>query len=328
MEIENHVPPESAGSRLDAYLARTFPDFSRSYLQSLIEAGQILVNGRPAKKRVFVHGNDTIAILKLERPRGDDEPVEAEDIPLDVLYEDDYLLAINKPAGLVVHPGHGNRTGTLVNALAFLKGSELATGFSAGRPGIVHRLDKETSGVLLVAKTDTTHAALAKLFAEREIDKRYLGICVGHRPADHGMIEAPLGRSRREPLKRTVTVGGRDAKTEYWLLGHRNWVSAMRFQLHTGRTHQIRVHCQYAAMPIMHDADYGGGEDVMQRVPPLERPFAWKIYKCFNRQALHAWTIAFKHPFTKKNVKIEAPLPDDMRTAIELLDVNLKKLPK
>ena len=242
-----------------------------------------------------------------------------QNIPLDILYEDEYLLAVNKPAGMVVHPGNGNREGTLVHALLYHVKS-LSAGSGPDRPGIVHRLDKDTSGVVLVAKTDETHRQLARLFSTREIKKEYAGFCVGRRPAAHGSMGAPLGRSRRDPVKRAVRQDGKEALTEYWLLAHHCGISVMKFAPHTGRTHQIRVHCSAAGFPVIADALYGGGKEALNRIPVLERPFAIGVYKCFERHALHARSITFVHPQTHREQTISAPLPEDFNRALELFE--------
>jgi 23S rRNA pseudouridine1911/1915/1917 synthase len=309
------VGPDAAGKRLDVFLAEALPFFSRSRLQKCIDLKGVQVNGAPVKRRALLREGDRIMLdsscLDLDRP----VPPRPEPIALEVLYEDDYLVAVNKPAGMVVHPGKGNREGTMVNALMHHIGS-LSKGYAAGRPGIVHRLDKGTSGVLLVAKTDDAHERLGSMFAGRLVTKEYIGICIGPRPSAHGMIDAPVGRSRREPTKRTVRTGGKESRTEYWLLRHQSGVSVMRFGLHTGRTHQIRVHCRHAGFPIAADPQYGGGKRDVGRLQPLDRPFGHSILACFDRQALHARRIAFRHPCADGPVDVVAPFPSDFGSAL------------
>jgi len=222
---------------------------------------------------------------------------------------------------MVVHPGSGNRDGTVVNALLHHM-PLISDGFAPDRPGIVHRLDKETSGVLLSAKTNDAHARLAGLFSSRTIGKYYLGVCLGDRPADQATIDAPIGRSRRDPIKHVVRTDGRSALTEYRLLSHTSGLSFMAFRLHTGRTHQIRIHCAHTNFPVVGDAVYGKKDDLMQQVQPLDRPFVYKVIKCFSRQALHAWRIVFVHPFTLKEIALTAPLPEDFMNAARLLGVD------
>jgi 23S rRNA pseudouridine1911/1915/1917 synthase len=238
-----------------------------------------------------------------------------EDIALDVLYEDEYLLGINKPAGLVVQPGSGNRTGTLVNALLH-SFPGLSEGYESDRPGIVHRLDKDTSGVLIVARNNAVHAAMGTQFANRTVEKTYSGICIGRMPEETGRIEAPLGRSRSDPLKRAVMRQGKPSLTEFRLAAYQSGISLVEFILHTGRTHQIRVHAAHAGFPILADETYGGGRERILRLPPLERPFAFRVLKCFDRHALHARTLAFTHPVTNQRMEITAPYPSDFAEAL------------
>jgi 23S rRNA pseudouridine1911/1915/1917 synthase len=238
-------------------------------------------------------------------------------MPLDVLYEDDEIIAVNKPAGLVVHPGSGNRTGTLVNALLYHT-AELAGGFSRDRPGIVHRLDKDTSGVLLAARTDQAHAELARQFAEREVAKVYYGFCVGLQPPASGLIEAAIGRSRRDPSRFSVRGGGKASATEYECIAWHSGIAFVRFQPRTGRTHQIRVHASHAGFPVLADNVYGGGRDAVMKLEPLERPFAHSVLKCFTRHALHAFSISVHHPRTGKQLAFTAPFPQDFVQAAAL----------
>ena len=319
------VSSQSAHERLDVFLSQQLPGFSRSKLQRLIEENGVLVNARPAKKNMRCMAGDRIEIIQsaggaLSRPS-----LDAQDIPLDIIYEDEYFLAVNKPAGMVVHPGNGNPDNTLVNALLY-RIKNLSSGSEGDRPGIVHRLDKETSGLLLVAKTDSMHGELAAMFALRTIDKNYIGICFGHRPDSHGSIDLALGRNRREPVKRSVRTDGKNALTEYWCLEHERGVSVMRFKPHTGRTHQIRVHCSSRGFPIVADTLYGGGHEQMERISVLDRPFAYKVFKCFHRHALHAYAIAFKHPFTKEPMHLIAPFPADFEDAFRVIGFDPSKI--
>jgi 23S rRNA pseudouridine1911/1915/1917 synthase len=312
------VDDNNGGRRLDVFLSDTLAGVSRSRVQKLIADGRVsLNNNKILKKNVTVEYGDIIAI--------DDELIsapsvlapEAQDIPLDVLYEDEYFAVINKPAGLVVHPGNGNHDGTVVNALLHRFSGGVSSGSEANRPGIVHRLDKETSGALAIAKTDAAHAALAELFSSRAVKKIYTGFCVGIRPLEHGTVDLPLAGSRRDPVKRAVdSRRGKPAVTEYRLKSYQNSISLMEFVLHTGRTHQIRVHCSYKGFPIVRDELYGGGQDKVQKIAPMERPFAYSIFKCFDRQALHARVLGFIHPFTRKEFEIAAPYPEDFEAAL------------
>ena len=311
------VKEADAGVRLDVFLSNHLEGVSRSQIQRYISEGVVDVNGKPVAKRQIVARGDVICIERPLSPARETLPV-AQDIPLGILYEDEYLLAVNKPAGLVVHPGNGVADGTLVNALLF-HGGALSDGASEERPGIVHRLDKDTSGVVLVARNNSVHARLASCFAERKISKQYIGFCIGRPPQVSGQIDFALDRSRREPLKRAASVNGKPSLTLYELIAHRCGISVVRFSPRTGRTHQIRVHCSTAGFPILADTLYGGGRDRILRIDPAERPFAYSIYKCFTRHALHAQSIVFPHPHTNIFTQIRAPLPDDFRNALRLL---------
>jgi 23S rRNA pseudouridine1911/1915/1917 synthase len=314
------VEQKDAGMRLDQFLASHSNEFSRSQLQRLIADGAVLLNGSRTVKKQYVWPGDIVVIEDsvLPAPVGGAVP-EPQNIPLEILFEDEFLVAVNKPAGLVVHPGNGVPDGTLVNALLY-RGHSLSEGFTPERPGIVHRLDKETSGVVLAAKCNRIHTRLAAAFARRTVAKEYLGLCIGRPAAVRGSIDLPLDRSRKEPIKRAISTGGKQARTDFELIVHRSGVSLMRFFPHTGRTHQIRVHCSSGGFPILADVLYGGGKERILRVEPGERPFAYGVYKCFIRHALHARQIAFDHPESGKRMTIQAPLPDDFRNAIRMFN--------
>jgi len=312
----NYTVVDNGGVRLDVFLADVMADVSRARVQKIIADGGVSVNGKAAvKKNAALETGDTVTVNDaLTQQR--ESLLTAQDIPLDVLYEDEFFAVINKPAGMVVHPGNGNADGTVVNALLHRFGSGVSSGSGADRPGIVHRLDKDTSGALLIAKTDAAHSALAELFSSRTIKKVYTGFCVGNRPLEHEVIDLPLARSRRDPTKRAVGArGGSQAVTEYTLKAYNCGISLMEFILHTGRTHQIRVHCAHKGFPIVRDNLYGGSQERVLKIPPMERPFAHKIFKCFNRQALHARSLSFNHPFTKESFVITAPYPPDFEAA-------------
>jgi len=315
---EFKIDKQYANERLDKVLPELLEGISRSRVQRMIDDGMVLCNGIPAiKKKVLAEGD--VLSLSTECTVRSDVALSPhpQEIPLSILYEDEWVLAVNKPAGLVVHPGNGVPDGTLVNALVF-RGGAIAGGFSCERPGIVHRLDKDTSGVILVAKSDTAHTRLATAFAQREVQKEYLAFCI-NKPAElTGCIDLPLDRSRKEPLKRAVTPGGKAASTSYRMHLYHNGVAVLSFYPHTGRTHQIRVHCSVSGFPILGDTLYGGSKDRILKVNPAERPFAYSVFKCFNRHALHAQKITFPHPETGCPCSITAPLPDDFRSALLL----------
>ncbi|MDR3012040.1 MAG: RluA family pseudouridine synthase [Chitinispirillales bacterium] len=308
------VDNSNDGRRLDVYLSDILTGVSRTRVQKIIEDGLVSINGNIiVKKNVIVNLNDAIDVDELSiRSSSQVNPPEPQNIALDIIYEDEYLAVINKPAGLVVHPGNAHRDGTLVNALLYRFGANVSSGSDVWRPGIVHRLDKDTSGAIMIAKTDAAHTALANLFAARAITKVYTGFCVGKRPLIHELIDLPLAVSRNDPTKRAVDkTRGASALTEYRLIKYQCGISAIEFTLHTGRTHQIRVHCGYKGFPIVRDDLYGGHQDRIQTIAPMERPFAHGIFKCFSRHALHARLLEFIHPFTNENMEIIAPYPMD-----------------
>ena len=297
--IQLIVPKEAARSRLDQFLVRELPKFSRSRIQQLIRTGSVTLNGSPARPRELVRTGDRIEVNEPPPEKIDNQP---EAIPLDVLYEDEELIVINKPAGLVVHPGAGHREHTLVNALLhhFPKLSGIG---GKERPGIVHRLDKETSGCLVVAKTDEAHRGLSTQFAERTVEKAYLALVAGQLRKSSGTIEEKIGR---HPVDRqrmsTTSKRGRAAKTDYRVISASDEVSLLECKLHSGRTHQIRVHLHHLGHPVLGDKVYGG-----------------KYEKNFGRQMLHAWRLGFQHPGTLEWKNFEASLPTDFENAVKLL---------
>jgi 23S rRNA pseudouridine1911/1915/1917 synthase len=294
------VTNEEAGERLDKILANRFSGIhSRTYFQMLIENERVLLNGETAIKRIKPQEGDEIQINFIITPEIELLP---EPIPLDILYEDEHLIAVNKPAGLVVHPATGNWTGTFVNALLY-HCKQLTGDSSTLRPGIVHRLDKDTTGVLLAAKTSLTQQKLIEMFAARQIKKGYLAICLGN-PGD-AKIEAPIGRHPVHRQRMAVVAEGRKALTLCKTLAFDGKISLVSIDLATGRTHQIRVHLQHYGTPILGDALYGN-------TAANERYGA-------KRQWLHAHRLEFKHPITGINLVIEAPIPDDMKAKVDLL---------
>jgi 23S rRNA pseudouridine1911/1915/1917 synthase len=294
------VSPEEAKTRLDKLLSLHFPEHSRTYFQYLIEQGCVLVNGALLKKRETPREGDEIEVCFLLTP---EISVEPQNIPLDVLFEDAYLIAVNKPADMVVHPAPGHPKNTFVNALLFHCRNLPA--MDPLRPGIVHRLDKDTSGILLAAKTAQMHAKLVELFSERRILKEYLAICVG--TPKEGLIDAPL---RRHPIRRKeMTVcfeAGKEAKSICKVLGKNEQLSFVEIQLLTGRTHQIRVHLKHRGTPVLGDPIYG----------------SISANKRFNapRQLLHAHRLSFVHPMTKNQIHLNAPIAKDLLQFIEIIN--------
>ena len=300
------APALAAGERLDKYLAEALPDLSRAMLQKLIKDGDVLVGGKPTKPSYRVEAGD-IVVVRVPPPT----PLEAAPaphIPLDVLYQDADLLVLNKPAGLVVHPAHGHTDDTLVNAL-LAHVPDLAGIGGVLRPGIVHRLDKDTSGLLLVAKHDQAQQALQDQFRSRSVDKVYLALVEGHLVPPRGRIDAPIGRDPRERQRMAVVPSGRPAQTEYRVLETLAETALVEAHLLTGRTHQIRVHLASLGYPIVGDRVYG------HRKPRV----------ALARQFLHAWRLAFSLPSTGERVQFTAPLPPDLRQILAELGSHWKE---
>jgi len=301
------VPDASAGRRFDAVLAELFPEFSRSRLAAWIKSGDALLDGRQVRPRDPVRGGEAVSLAVALETQTTAAP---EDIPLDVLHEDADILVIDKPAGLVVHPGAGNPGGTLVNALLH-RDPALAT---LPRAGIVHRLDKDTSGVMVVARTLPAHTSLVTQLSARDVHRQYLAVVVGALVSG-GTADAAIDRHPRDRLKMTVRDDGRDAVTHYRLRERFRAHTALECRLETGRTHQIRVHMVHLKHPILGDPLYGG---------PLKLPKGASdeliaVLRAFRRQALHAETLEFVHPITGTPVRCTAPVPEDMRRLLQAL---------
>jgi 23S rRNA pseudouridine1911/1915/1917 synthase len=315
--IELTVKRKVEGSRLDQYLVAMFPDLSRSILQKVIDAGAVTVNGSPAKASYRIRYGDHVRIWPPEPARELPAP---EDIPLDVLYEDEFLAVINKPADMVVHPAKGHWSGTLVNALQFHFGqlSHLSGDY---RPGIVHRLDRDTSGVILVAKDELTHRDLGNQFEHRKIFKEYIAITNGVIERDSDYIEARIGRHPSDRIKMIVTDeedDGKEASSYYEVLERFRGFSCCRIHPRTGRTHQIRVHLASIGCPVLADRTYGGRDclRLSDLVPDLA-PEADEVL--MPRQALHASRLRFQHPQLRKFLQVEAPLPPEFERTLAAL---------
>jgi 23S rRNA pseudouridine1911/1915/1917 synthase len=310
--IRLDVPDEAAGVRLDAFLAVRHPGQSRSIWKRLIEDGRVAVDGRPAAKPGFPLKPGMAITATI--PDAEPQRLEGENIPIDLVFEDDDLAVVMKPAGLVVHPGHGARRGTLVHALLG-RGLTLAAAGGALRPGIVHRLDKDTSGLLLVAKTDAAHRGLAAMFAERSIEKTYLALVWGRPRPAAGRIDDAIGRSRRDPTKMTVRAPhSREATTIYRTLETLPGATMLEIDLVTGRTHQIRVHFAARRHPVIGDTRYGGAPWKLLRDPARRLVFA-----SFHRLALHATRLRFTHPVTRARLSFSAPLPGEVEALVDAL---------
>jgi 23S rRNA pseudouridine1911/1915/1917 synthase len=312
-----HVKPRMAGKRIDAYLSSRYPDYSRSVIQKVIEAGAVLVNGQPTKASYKVRIDDRIRIWLPEL--ADDAPV-PEDIPLRVVYEDEALAVVDKAAGMVTHPAKGHWSGTLVNALQF-RFDALSSLAGERRAGIVHRLDRDTTGLLIVAKDDAAHRALAQQFEQRTIHKRYLAIVVGEPGRDSDYIERTIGFHpvRREKMAvRLPEDGGKVASTFYEVLERFRGYALVRCEPRTGRTHQIRVHLAHIAHPIVADKLYAGRDRLtLGDLAGPDAPEGDRIL--IDRQALHAYSIRLKHPSTGRELTLTAPLPEDMTRTLEAL---------
>ncbi len=306
------VPPGQSPERIDLYLAHHIEHATRSKVQQAIQAGMVLVDGRAVKPSYKVTGGERIEVTIPKPPPPDVLP---EDIPLDILYEDRHLLVVNKPAGMVTHPAYGHYTGTLVNALLFHCGNALSTLNEASRPGIVHRLDKETSGLMVVARDDVTHARLADQFSRRTITREYQAFVWGTfegRHARTGTIDASLGRSSSDRKKIAVRDEGKRAVTTYEVLEEYQFLSLVRLRLMTGRTHQIRVHLHHIGHPVFGDPTYGGRRIAWGPTGRKEKELVHTLLQQMPRQALHAKTLGFVHPATGKKMQFDSDLPEDM----------------
>ena len=310
------VPPKQSKERLDVYLTHQVENATRNKVRQAIEAGLVLVNGRRVKPSHPVAPGEVLDITLSRPPRTEAVP---ENIPLDIVYEDDQLLIVNKASGMVTHPAYGNYTGTLVNALLHYCNA-LSSVNTPLRPGIVHRLDKETTGLMVVAKSDVAHQLLAKQFSKRTIDREYWAIVWGRFKERKGTIEASLGRSKRDRKKVTVTTDGKHAVTEYEVLKEFEFLSLVRLKLKTGRTHQIRVHLAHIGHPVFGDPTYAGRTNTWGGLVGKKAQEAANLLKLISRQALHAKTIGFVHPATKQDVKFDSELPADMLSVLKKLE--------
>ena len=295
------VSPEEAGVRIDKYLAEQLPDITRSYLQKLLKDGSVQMNGKPVKTSTKTAAG---AVIELTIPEPEEPEILPEDIPLDILYEDSDVILINKPKDMVVHPAAGHYTGTLVNALMYHCKGDLSGINGVLRPGIVHRIDKDTTGVLIVCKNDKAHNALAEQLKEHSITRKYRAIVCGNLKEDEGTVDAPLGRHPQDRKKMAIVrAGGTRAVTHYRVLerfGHSTYIEC---QLETGRTHQIRVHMASLGHPLLGDEAYGR----------VKSPFK------LEGQTLHAMVLGFIHPTTGEYMEFEAPLPEYFEKLLEKL---------
>lgn len=306
-EYNLEASEEWAGRRIDKVLSEYFDNYSRSFIKKLFEDGQILVNGKSVKPSYNIKNGDTCDISV---PDPVNIEIEPEDIPLDIIYEDSDVILVNKPKGMVVHPAPGNYDRTLVNALLWHCGDSLSGINGVIRPGIVHRIDKDTSGLLIVAKNDAAHIGLAKQISAHSFYRAYHAVCVGRPRSDKGDISAPIGRNPNDRKKMAVVADGRYALTHYSVLDAYRGYSYLELVLETGRTHQIRVHMSSIGHPLFCDSVYGAGHT------PLEKQLADKI----GGQCLHAKKIGFVHPITGKDMFFDSSLPDYFEYLLDRLE--------
>jgi 23S rRNA pseudouridine1911/1915/1917 synthase len=336
-QFEFLVPPGKVRERLDVYLTHHVENATRTKVQDAIRGGYVLVNGRSVKSGYMIGPGDVITVSLPTPPAPDVLP---EDIPLKIFYEDEFLVVLDKPAGMVTHPAYSHYSGTLVNALLHRYGNRLSvsgsseSGERAPRPGIVHRLDKDTSGLMVIALDETTHARLAKQFAERTIQREYWAIVWGvfsvHRKGEFergftpGRVDAALGRSKTDRKKMAVVETGKHAVTEYRVLEEFEFLSLVRCKLQTGRTHQIRVHMHHIGHPVFGDPSYGGRRISWGSTERKRKDEVQALLDLLPRQALHAKTIGFTHPVTGEKLSFESDLPDDMQQALAILRTEKK----
>ena len=311
-----HVQEDQHGTRLDRFLIRTTEGVSRTYLQKLIRAGEVTVNDKIAKQPSYHLRRGDRVCLTFPAPRPLDT-LQPEKVALDILHEDSHLIVLNKPAGMLVHPANGVNVGTLVNALLAHCHADLSGIGGVERPGIVHRLDKDTSGILVVAKTDVVHRGLAVQFEKHSITRQYVAVVCGTPTKPTGTIDAQIARSRRDRRRMTtVETGGRHAVTHYEVLEAYPKFALVQLTLETGRLHQIRVHLQGIGHPVAGDAIYGGEQRALNDADTVELRQALTQLK---RQALHARLLGFLHPATGETLTFSAPMPEDMQGVVGAL---------
>ena len=302
--------------RVDKFLMQLVENATRNKIQQAAEKGNIFANGVPVKSNYKVKPFDEIKVMLSHPPF--ENRVDPENIPLDIVYEDDALLLINKPAGLVVHPGHGNYTGTLVNALAYH--FESLPMNSSERPGLVHRIDKDTTGLLVIAKTEQAMTHLAKQFEEKTSEREYVAIVWGNIQQDEGTIEGNLARHLKDRMQMAVFSDpeiGKPAVTHYKVLERFGYITVVSCILETGRTHQIRAHMKHIGHPLFNDERYGGHLILKGTTFTKYKQFIENCFKILPRQALHAKTLGFEHPVTKEFMRFDTELPQDMKECID-----------
>ena len=308
----------TSGVRLDKYLADNIDDLSRTQLQKYIKNGHVSVNREIQPLNYIVNQKD---IIQIELPEidGTVKIAEPQDIPINIIFEDDEIIVINKPAGMIVHPGIGNIDGTLANALAF-HFSKLSDVNGPIRPGIVHRLDQDTSGIIIIAKNNFAHMKLAEQFSNRIVKKEYYGITWGKWQISEGMIDQPIGRKRNDPTSFAVNVHGKESQTDYNIIKETQYFSQVGFFPKTGRTHQIRVHSAFNGNPIIGDEKYGGGLSRAKGYIPEVTKKIDLLFKSVKRHILHAQKISFIHPRSGEEMNFACDLPNDILDIIRKID--------
>lgn len=314
------VVPEghTENQRVDAYLTQFVQNATRNKVQEAIKAGYVLVNGATIKSSYKMQPGD---IIDIELPKPPPPEATAEAIPLDIVFEDEHLIIVNKPAGMVVHPAFGNWTGTLVNGLLHHADQLSDPDDEMMRPGIVHRIDKNTSGLLVVAKNDVVHSKLSELFSTHTIERTYHSIVWGLFPQKKGVLTGNIGRSRTDRKRMCVVDDqtGKHAITHYKVIEELELISYVEFQLETGRTHQIRVHCSHINHPVFGDTEYGGSSVRYGSNSGSRKDMYEKLFKAMPRQCLHAKTLGFVHPITGEALFFESPLPPDFQFVLDTL---------
>ncbi len=315
--------PGARRVRLDQFITRSVENASRARVKSLVEAGGVEINGRVMLKpgRMVIPGD--VVVCTIPKPPPPD--IIAEDIPLDIVFEDESIIIVNKPAGMVTHPAYGNYTGTLVNALLYHT-RDLSTERGEERAGILHRLDKDTSGLLAVAKTDIAHQYISRQFAAHDIEREYQAIVWGSMPERRGRVDAPIARHQSDRKKMAIVEGGKEAVTGYEVIRDFGFMSHIRLRLETGRTHQIRVHMASLRHPILGDPTYGGRRILYGNITARYKQLVNDLLVLLPRQALHARTLGIRHPLTREIMRFESPLPEDITTALAMIETFAENL--
>lgn len=314
--VRVRIPPGRSPERLDRALARELSgEESRSSIQRLIREGRVLLNGRPARAAAEVGPGDEVVV---DRPAPVPADLPAEDLEFGIVWEDDAIVVVDKPAGMVTHPAEGTRSGTLVNALLHRVGDLSGIG-GVLRPGIVHRLDKGTTGLLVVAKTDEAHRSLAAQLAERTLKRIYVAVAWGRVEPASFVIDAPIARHPRDRKRMGIVEGGKEARTHVRVIRATDLASHVEAELETGRTHQIRVHMQHRGFPLVGDSAYGGRRRAIRTAAPEIRRAADALIREIDRPALHARRLRLIHPVTGEVMEFESPVPDDLARILEIV---------